>query len=472
MRRNDTKLLAKGAAGLAPMAMPVAVGLGIAVGALEFGAVPVVGLCVLLWLVPFFCRHSFLLLLLWLGIPLVLVLARAPFVSLVKLGPILILPSDIPYFFTIAYLTVAAITRPREIIRALKNDPFLTLFLLMVVTSVVLYTPSYGKMAIGEARKDYLYFLFPLLATLSIQTFSDLRRLMLSVCLLATSMSVFAYAVFLENPSIDRYALPIVGEGSLVALFAVFSILISHANGMLIVSKRVDAAMLTLLTSVIILARTRTVFLAGAAGVVLLFWLARHKGRFFVRAFVVSIFFLITISTALYTAPRLTEQFVSPLKGIIDPGSDQNASWRMEGWRQQMAVLSDSEVVFGRGLGSYFDWYHHTQEVTYSPHNAYVQILLKFGLLGLGVYCALILTFFRRAMRVRRRLPPGQARAYMEMSILNFGAAHAYMTGYGFSLIILVFYAVGVTTAGLVQKYASKPQDLTGVVPRPKILAA
>jgi O-antigen ligase len=270
----------------------------------------------------------------------------------------------------------------------------------------------------------------------------------------------------------DRYAIPVVGEGSLVALFAVFSILISHANGMVIVNKTIDAALLTLLTSVIILARTRTVIMAGGVGVFLLFWLARHKARFLRRALAVSMLFLIAIGPVFYAAPGFMQEFVSPLKGIIDPGSDLHASWRMEGWRKQLAALSESEVVFGRGLGSYFKWYYRLHEVTYSPHNAYVQILLKFGLLGLGVYCALVLTFFRRALKIRRRLPPGPARAYVEMSILNFGAAHAYMTGYGFSLIILVFYAIGITAVGLVQDDASRARYSPDLVLRPNISAA
>ncbi len=48
-------------------------------------------------------------------------------------------------------------------------------------------------------------------------------------------------------------------------------------------------------------------------------------------------------------------------------------------------------------------------------------------------------------------LPPGPMRGYLEMSLLNVGAAHAYMTGYDFSLIILTFYAVGMTAVKLLE---------------------
>jgi O-antigen ligase len=449
-----------------PVLATIAGAAGLAVGVLKVGAVPIVGLCMLLWLVPFFCRRPFLLILLWLALPPMYEIAQAPFVSLGNLGPIVLVPQDVPIFFTIAFLITAAISRPRETLDSARTTVFVSLFLAMVLVSVALYTPIYGKMAIGEARKDYFLLLFPLTGVLSIRTFSDLRRLMLAVYWLALCMTVVCLVVFLQHPSMDRYAVPLVGDGSLLTLFVAFSILTSHANGVVIMSKAIDGVVLLLLLLVTVLARTRTVFMAGGLGVLLVFCLRGDKARFLRRAFAVSIAFFLVIGSAFYVAPGFTQEFVSPLAGIIDPGSDRHASWRMEGWRQQMAALSESELVFGKGVGSYFKWYDRAEEVTVGPHNVYVQILIKFGLLGLAAYGLLVFTFFRRMLAVRRALPPGPARAYVEMSILNFGAAHAYMTGYGFSLIMFVFYAIGMAALSLVKNvsYAlpERRQEFTG----------
>jgi O-antigen ligase len=153
------------------------------------------------------------------------------------------------------------------------------------------------------------------------------------------------------------------------------------------------------------------------------------------------------------SVPAFENLTIMRIKGIMDPHSDTTASWRIEGWKKQLSSLSLKEVLFGEGVGSYYRWFHKRHAVEADPHNGYVQIILKFGLLGLIVYVLLAFRFFRKLIAVRKKLPPGPMRAFVEMSILNFGAAHAYLMGYGFSAIMLVFYAIGMSAARLVQNY-------------------
>ena len=61
------------------------------------------------------------------------------------------------------------------------------------IASVVIYTPEYGKMAIGEARESFFYFFFPVLTLTSIKTFANLHRLLLAVFFLAVGVSVLGY---------------------------------------------------------------------------------------------------------------------------------------------------------------------------------------------------------------------------------------------------------------------------------------
>jgi O-antigen ligase len=157
----------------------------------------------------------------------------------------------------------------------------------------------------------------------------------------------------------------------------------------------------------------------------------------------------VVLSTFSGVASRLAEKF----EGIIDPSEDVTASWRMEGWRQQLTTLvQEGDLLFGEGVGGYYHWYFNTQTWTSVPHNAYVQIVLKFGLVGLTLYGLLALEFFRKTLAVRKKLRPGPMRACIEMGILNFGAAHAFMLGYGFDPIILIFFAVATSAANLSQQ--------------------
>jgi hypothetical protein len=428
-----------------------------ALGISVFGAAPIVIVCVLLWLVAFFYRHPLSLVMLWLITLLHQVIF--PDATLAQLGssftnlPILLLPMDVPYFFTLAYLMIKAATRGHEIVRAMKENPFLSLFLVIVVASTIMYTPLYGKSAIGEARKFFFHFFFPLLAVLSIKTWGDLRQFMLVIFFVAACISIVGYLQFVVGPSTMKSTMRVVSaQGSLILLFAVFSTLVIHINGLVIMSRAIDVVAVGLFLPIIIITHHRSVFLGGMLGLFLLFWLQRNKILFLSKIAIASIMLLTAMGAVFMNVPAFERLFMNAMEGIIAPRSDETASWRIEGWRQQLSSVSAKELLFGEGLGSYYRWFNRRTEVKADPHNAYVQIVLKFGLLGLVVYGLLVFSFFRKIFAVRKKLPPGPMRAYVEMSFLNLGAAHAYLTGYGFSLIILIFYAMGISAINLLQR--------------------
>ena len=327
---------------LALIVVPIATAFALAaniLGILKLGAAPMAGLIVLIWLVPILCNRPYGIVLLWLGLPLIPEIARTPFVSMGNIGSILLLPADIPYFFTIVYLVAAAATWPRETFKTLRADRFLALFLLMVVVSVLIHSPRYGKMAIGDARKTFFFLLFPLLAALSIKTLKDLRRLVLDVHLLAICMSVVGYAVLIGHPTLSRYGF-VGGEGTLVVLFALFSLLIFHANGLVLISRAVDAVMFVLFLSVLVISRSRSVLLAAGLGMLCLYVLRRDKWALFLKTAALAVVLAGAVWVAFECSPSLTGEFVKPLAGLLHPSSDKNASWRMEGWRKRLATLS------------------------------------------------------------------------------------------------------------------------------------
>src|SRR5207244_8352781 len=131
------------------------------------------------------------------------------------------------YFFTTVYLIISAVTQPQKFSRAVRENPLICLFLVIIVASTIIYTPLYGKMAIGEARKSFFYFLFPLLTALSIKEPRDLRWLIFAVFIIAIYVSMQGYLTFILYHFIRR---AIAAEVALIILFTVFSIFIIHIN--------------------------------------------------------------------------------------------------------------------------------------------------------------------------------------------------------------------------------------------------
>ena len=140
--------------------------------------------------------------------------------------------------------------------------------------------------------------------------------------------------------------------------------------------------------------------------------------------------------------PKTGERLGVAFEGILNPQADATASWRIEGWQQHFDRLrQDGNLLFGEGFGGYYGL--DADGLRPSPHSAYVEMILKFGLFGLALYSLLVFKFVRNSLAVRKTLGTGPMRAWLEIGILAFVAAHAYSAGYSFDPIMLVFLAVG-----------------------------
>jgi hypothetical protein len=366
-----------------------------------------------------------------------------------QIGPFQFLPMDPLYFFTIIHLGICLLRQPRKIAGLLKKNMFLSIFFTMVAVYVVLYTPVYGQSAIGEARKFYFIFLIPPLAAISIKQPEDLRRFVLVIIFAATCVAVVALA---RGAMLGSLARIMSAQGTLMIALAGFSMIVHRLNRIVVISPIVDGILLLVFSVIVILSAQRSVWLAVGFGLSLMFCLYRNRSTVVAKMAMAVFVILLLLSTGLALFPETGSRLLRHFQGIVDPYSDGTASWRMEGWRQQLSGLQGVSLLFGQGLGGYYSWRQRGWDtVGSSPHNAYVQMMLKFGLLGLTIYGLLVFEFFRRTLAIRKKLRPGLMRAYVEMGILNFGAAHAYMMGYGIDPIILIFFALATVTVRLTQ---------------------
>lgn len=101
--------------------------------------------------------------------------------------------------------------------------------------------------------------------------------------------------------------------------------------------------------------------------------------------------------------PYMERQFI----GILSPSDDPTAAWRLHGWKWEMARVFSNPfwVLIGQSFGGYYEWYFSlTDEVIRTaPHNVYVQIWSKQGVVGLGLFLIVFGTFFRECFRFLTR---------------------------------------------------------------------
>jgi hypothetical protein len=434
---------------LVALVMSVVTGLGMQ----KFSPALVLVLFVLPYLIVLFHYYPLLLTSLW----LVLLFLSIVFPdTMYEFGAFYFIPMDPAYFFSIIFLTLYALTQRNECLRVLKANPFLAMFLGIVLLHILIYMPLHGKSSLGEARKFYFFFFFPLLAFLSIKTFNDLRTLLLLIFFLALAFLMTSLFRLIMGSSTRGLAN---AQMALFFLFTTFSILMFHINGRVILNPIVDIIVLGLCLTMITLTQHRSVLVAAAFGLVLMYVLSRNKILFISKMSFALITIFAVIGLILSSVPAFERLTIERLSGIINPQSDNTASWRMKGWSHQMDKLlaSSKDLLFGQGLGSYYRAFNEGVQRAKNmndPHNAYFQTITNFGLLGLVIYGLLAFMFFWKIFALRRTLPRGPMRAYVEMSVLNFGAGHAFMMGYGFSLPILIFLGMGMSAIKLLEDFS------------------
>jgi O-antigen ligase len=362
----------------------------------------------------------------------------------IRAGGFFLLPMDGIYFLIAAYLGIHILRRPKEVTAALKENPFLTLFLAVVAIYVVIYTPVYGQSAIGEARKFYGVFLFPLFALVLLKKPEDFHRFLQVIVVTA---AVVAVAGVMRIGAEGSFVRAVNAPGTLIIALAAFALIVLRMNRVVLFHGTADKILLVVFAALALGSAQRSVWLAVGAGSLFLVWLQYGRPMLMAKIAVLALALFVASATSLVYFPDVGGRLLEKFAGIINPMEDHTASWRIEGWQQQLEQLREGNLLFGEGLGSYYSWQWGSIEVTFSPHNAYIQTALKFGLFGLAIYVLLAIRFFRTTLAVRRRLPPGPMRAYLEAGILGFGAAHGYMMGYAFEPIILIFFAVAMSAA-------------------------
>jgi hypothetical protein len=326
---------------------------------------------------------------------------------------------------------------------------------------VILYTPLYGQSAIGEARKYYFIFLLPLIALISIKSREDLRRLFLVLIVVAFSTSLVALARLGMQGTILRV---LSQEATLTLALVAFAMLVHRIHKIVIVTPLLDKVLLVLFSVIVLGSGQRSCWLAVGFGLVLTLWLYRYQAILLSKMVMFGLVGIMGVTSALIMLPEARSRLVEKFSGIVDPYEDKNASWRIKGWEAQLATVKQN-LFFGEGVGNYYGGlFGHG-----NPHNAYVQMTLKFGLLGSSLYILLMVQFFRKTLHVRKKLRTGPMKAYIEMGILTFGATHAYMFGYGIHPFALVFFAVGICAASLSQQ-ALRRCEVSRIPPLPGAL--
>jgi O-antigen ligase len=175
-------------------------------------------------------------------------------------------------------------------------------------------------------------------------------------------------------------------EVHLGLLFGIVSLLLLKRHGQLHVAWWVLCLGTFVATVLIVVDSHRSVWLSCATALLVLVLLGEIRlQRFWHWGFAALGFAaaaMLTLSAAGLDVPRYVATRAS---AFVSPSSDPTSDWRFSIWRQALPIAR-THLLGGQGFGGYFAWATAAgSSIDVAPHDMYIQLLLKTGVIGVAL---------------------------------------------------------------------------------------
>ena len=204
---------------------------------------------------------------------------------------------------------------------------------------------------------------------------------------------------------------------------------------------------------IIILDTHRSVWFTAAAVLFLMVWFKEIQIKRFLKSspfYAVAILCVLFIASAMITSVMETGliDFMAERGGDIfriNESYNTSTAWRVAKWKVQMQRFYTSPFA-GLGFGGYWGVSGLAGDAGISPHNLYIQILVKLGIVGLAIYMMIIVNIFQN---IRNGIGILKAQKDPEIVMLIIGiivllASHAFYIVYSLEDYSLIFIGLSI----------------------------
>ncbi len=284
------------------------------------------------------------------------------------------------------------------------------LFAVMAIQSCVRGLMTFGMTSEfwGDVRK-YIHFIIPVLyfSCVPIKTNLMILKAKLDKCFVVVTIYVVVVLAFFF------IGMPLGERASNRPLLADFAIIYGAYIGLcwycdLMLSDKPRMSWKTIIyTLILILNRFNTTWVALFVSlmVLLLIYIIGPYRKKLTKTFTVQIAIVICFAVLFFTSDNVVTKEVFRMAEKFDVSENNTYSGRMELWALLMDLVKGKEAVIGYPFGSGFRAYYRGSYWQYSPHNGYLETLLRTGYIGVVSLVALMLAIIAKAWQDRKILP-------------------------------------------------------------------
>ena len=337
----------------------------------------------------------------------------------------------------------------------LSLSVYIILFGLWISFEIVRNISLYGLSAPGEFRYRYLILSAPLYIAIFFSSAEQRRKLL--KLLIASSLFVPIMSVpiigQIKGWSIGPEARFFSASISIGLLYGLLAIVLGEKYRIIKINEILYWFIFVISGLMIIIDSHRSVWIATVTVVVVLFWIkeinySKRMNRTLLA--ILSIIIILTLTNQILLSKTETN-LIGYLSGRtsdllkLDESYNNTASWRVAQWKEQMTKFIASPII-GEGFGSYWGLSGIRGDLGVSPHNLYVQTLVKIGAVGMLLYLIIIMKIF---FNLNRRIANKKFNNDPQFSILVIGfvilvASHVFYMAYSFEYYSLLYIGLGV----------------------------
>ena len=353
-------------------------------------------------------------------------------------------------------LCVALLGSLRSGLRALGRTPRLAIICLFVSGALCVargFLSGQDKILVLRDSAIVVYSMFLLVSFLVVSSWQAVKRIFIFFALGAVFSTMNALAWSALQPGLRRY-IPY-GAYILTALLGVFVLTMNRS-----IRPALGWALSGFLAAGVLLANARTIYVA--LGLILLIMvLVGPSARLQISkrslrigaAFAVTAIVLVWAAMQIKSGATLLEETATDLtSGTLYYNDDPNAAFRFLAWMEADQRFEENPVL-GEGFGVPFTFELTTYDVR--PHNTFLTILYKMGLLGFLPAMVLLLSFQWKGWRSLRAFHqrPGALFLYVlllaELVMLVFGFLNLLLESPFLASVFWVSLGVGMRVMSL-----------------------
>lgn len=131
---------------------------------------------------------------------------------------------------------------------------------------------------------------------------------------------------------------------------------------------------------------------------------------------------------------------------IISPFNDETSAWRLYVWQAQLENIFKHPFL-GEGFGAY--WYSYIPQIgafTLSPHNFYIQSLVKIGIIGLALYILIYSKIFLKISKIIKTNICNEDRNILLLTLIVLISSHIFYSVYSLEYYSMFYIGLGFAT--------------------------